>query len=140
MSNANKQIDSFFDKVEERVVQTQKNIIASAMGSLFAESPHYDDAPYAKGEYDSNHKISINNSPLSRHNLPSRDKEASRARHMTEGAKANSIKLGDQVRITNTTEHAGDVEKGGPTWGRPGYRVYTNTSRFLRDEYSDVIE
>jgi hypothetical protein len=147
MPETDKQIDNFFDKVEKRVEDKQKEIVAEAMFSLFIESPHHayslfdkDGAPYARGEYDSNHKISINNSALTPHNPPSFDKEMSRAKHIAESYQINSIKIGDNVRVTNTTEHAGDVEHGGPTWGRPGYETYTDTLRYLRDKYKDVTK
>jgi hypothetical protein len=156
MSNANKQIDNFFDKVEKKVEDKQKEIVAEAMFSLFNKSPHIsgpvlefeheaafnsdDGAEWALGEYDSNHKISINNSPLTPHYPASMSRSISYARHIAESSQINSIKIGDHVRIENTTRYAFDVEEGGITWYRPGYYVYTNTLHNLKDKYRDVVK
>jgi hypothetical protein len=139
---AKQQIKDFFKKTRKSVAKTQQNMVDVAMQELFDGPPHSGDpeSPYSQSEYDANHKIQINHGLVSPHNPPTNNTGVSFALHYMEKEKADQIESGDRVAIFNTTLHNAAVEFGGATWGRPGYYVYTNTMRRLKERFSDVTK
>jgi len=135
-------IDNFFDKVEKKVVEVQKDIAKDALNLLFRKSPHAGENQ-AKGEYDANHKISINHGSTSGHHGPTHSKTASKVLINIEKAKLSRTKIGDTITVLNDTAHAIDVEIGknnpGNTWKRRGYYPYRKTKIDLMGKHSNVI-
>ena len=135
--------NSFFKKAKKRVAEKQREIVEDTMDTLWRNSPHYLESrgEQAKGEYDANHKVVINNKPATPHNPATRDKERSRFLHNQEAAKKRGVECGDSVRILNTTEHATDVEYGGALWIKtPGYYTYKKTKAEIKGTYKNVLE
>jgi len=140
---ASKQIlDRFFDKQKEKIASVQIDIAKTAFDSLFAKSPHKGEpgSNFAEGEYDANHKISINGKSTSSHHSPTGSRTLSAQMIAIEKNKAEQIDCGDTAKIFNTSDHDQDVEYGGKTWGRPGYKPYRHTKNNLRARYNNVLE
>lgn len=53
---------SYFDRLRGRVAKQQGKIVSDTLDALFDNSPHLGDpeSPWATGEYEINHKVSIN--------------------------------------------------------------------------------
>jgi hypothetical protein len=134
-----KNIDSFFDKVEDSVAKKQGEIVQDALEILFEFSPHFGTSDKAMSEYDANHKIQINNGPISPHIPPTKSRATSKIMIDLEKQKADNIKCGDTVEIFNTTAHRESVEEGAavdPGWigarRAEGYHPYEKTKFFLK--------
>ena len=135
-------IDSFFKKQREKVAEKQQKIVSETLNGLFSLSPHVG-SDYSKGEYDANHKISINNGPVSSHHGPTHSETASKLLIDIERKKAENIKCGDSVEILNTTGHGDDVEYGvlvSDTWKRSGYRPYGKTNILIKQRNKNVLK
>jgi len=136
-------IDKFFDRVEAKIVKTQTKIASHALDTLFRKSPHAGENQ-AKGEYDANHKISINHAGHSSHHGPTHNEAASRMFITTEKAKLSAIKFGDSITVLNDTGHAIDVEIGmqqpGNTWKKRGYYPFRKTRVDLKRKYNNVLK
>lgn len=139
MADLNRKIiDNFFDKIEKKIVKTQTKIASDALSLLFRKSPHAGQN-YAKGEYDANHKISINNAGHSSHHGPTYSEAASGALLITEKAKLSTLKFGDTVTVLNDTAHAIDVETG-RLWSIDGYYPFRRTRFDLKRKYKNVLK
>ncbi len=135
-------IDNFFKKQREKVAKEQQKIASETLKSLFSLSPHVG-SDFSKGEYDANHKININNGPVSLHHGPTHSETASKLLIDIERQKAENIKCGDSVKIFNTTGHREDVEYGqvvSDTWKRSGYRPYRKTKNLIQQRYQNVLK
>jgi len=135
-------IDEFFKKQKEKVAKKQQEIAIVALISLFSKSPHAGE-DYSKGEYDANHKISINHKGGSSHHRATGSESNSKQFIDNEIRKAKTIKCGDSVNIFNTTGHAKDVEYGkvvSSTWKKSGYYPYLQINNLLDQRYKDVIK
>lgn len=136
-------IDKFIDKIEKKVVKVQSKMASDVLSSLFRSSPHAGQNQ-SKGEYDANHKLSINHKPTSPHHGPTGSEAASKGFVALEKTKLASLKFGDHVTILNDTEHAIDVEigmmKAGNTWKRGGYYPFRSALIDLKEKYSHVIK
>jgi len=142
MQSSKQILDKFFNRQKEKIASVQTDIAQAALGSLFAKSPHKGQpgSKYAKGEYDANHKISINSKPVSSHHPPTGSRELSAQMIEMEKSKANQVSCGDTVKIFNTSEHAQEVEYSGATWSRPGYKPYNHAQNNLEARYRSVLE
>lgn len=140
----NKQIiDKFFDRVEKKIVKTQTKIASDALDLLFRKSPHAGENQ-AKGEYDANHKISINRAGHSSHHGATHSEAASKMFVAAEKVKLSTLKFGNTVTVLNDTEHAIDVEIGmqqpGNTWKKNGYYPFRKTRVDLKRKYNNVLK
>ena len=142
MKSKNK-IDDFFKRLKKKVAEEQQEIISSSLRTLFNKSPHEGTNDYAKGEYDANHKISINHGPASAHHDATGSLGMSRLLIDNEIRKTQDIKSGDKVVIFNTTGHSVDVEYGADrslTWQRDGDHPYRETKNTIKTRYQDVLK
>ena len=159
---ANKSISDFFKKKKEAVASVQKEIASNAMEQLYESSPHMldQDSPYATGQYESNHKVSVNDEEFSAlhpslisefdfqsykdiQKDPSFFQEIiTEQRLQPEKDRLEKVKCGDSVTITNPTPHAYAVETGDdPQWHyNDGYHPYSNTKEVLKGRYKNVLK
>ena len=79
---------AFFNKQRQRVADVQKKIARDTLGTLYENSPHIGDpdSPWSEGEYEINHRLSINGKPMSLHRGPigTSSKEYQQAEQMAE--------------------------------------------------------
>ncbi len=141
--NNHKKLNNFFDKQEKRVAARQKEISEDVIDTLFDLSPHVDTAPFSYGEYDANHKISVNGSAETPWRFPTLSRAVSKSFINEEKANLEGLKCGDTVTIRNESYHAEDVEFGflrNNDWNRPGYMTYTLTKAFAKGKWGNVIK
>lgn len=139
--SVNSDIDAFIKKQEERVGAVQKGMARDVLDELFSRSPHFNPIDFkSDGEYDANHKISVNGLPPSPHHAATHSRMISSQAITVEKSKASGIKCGDNVVVINDTPHAGDVEYGGWTWIRKGYATFSNAKRSIKKRYSNVLK
>jgi hypothetical protein len=130
-------IDAFIDDVTKQVLNKQKEIVSTAMDSLFSLSPHYiggslGRSRYAQGEYDANHKVLIDGMPMTSKNAPTFSYEVSKSINEAEKGVLDLVtELGHTVSVTNFAPHAIEVETGFG-WRVPGYAPYTITNDLIK--------
>jgi len=144
-------VSNFFNKKRDEVAEVQQDITKTTLDTLFEFSPHLHDpySKFAKGEYEINHKVSINDSEPSQHHPPA-SLSGSPAAISQEDLKeyiekekdtSNGIECGDAVGIFNTTKHAVAVETGNdPMWVKEGYHTYTLTRDSIKLRYKNVLK
>jgi len=151
-SDSDRKIKMFFDKTRKRTVNVEKKIMKDALDSLYEFSPHYmdPDSPFANGEYEINHKVSVNDGETTSHHPPigsgQQTKGAIEEGHLKEFIekekdRVDVAKCGDSVSIFNTTAHADAVETGDdPVWQKEGYFPYKRTKDYLKKRYKNVLK
>ena len=113
----------YLKKKENNVVDTQKEIVSTAMDMLFTFSPHHPDFDFrndeifpgymATGEYDANHKITSESISESKEILSTGSLPLSAALHNSEKERVHGVSdIGETVTIKNMTNHAHGVEHG----------------------------
>ena len=141
-----KKVSLFFSKIRKDTQEIQIQMAKDCLDELFEASPHAGapSSDFSKSEYDANHKLIINNTNISVHNSATHSQTASRALLEVEKLKADQIKCGDSITITNTTPHALDVEIGpeatGNLWLRPGYFPYQIAKNIIKNRNKDVLK
>ena len=133
MENYMNEVDKYIEEITETIEYDVQKLIRSGLEQLFMRSPHHSTAPFADSEYDANHHILINNLTDHIHNKPTLSKALSEKENEKERKKTKKIKLGDKIKIVNSTEHAEDVEYG-TGWTVGGYYPYRETKIKLKND------
>jgi len=144
---AEEEAENFLKEIESDVVQVQREIASNAMDVLFERSPHYSpngDSPYALGEYDANHKVTLSTKTrrtVSTHYGPTRSVSLSRSLHEQEKSKIEAVEeFGMDISIENTTyDHREEVENGTGWVTASAYRPYTHAIHETKVKFGEYL-
>jgi len=147
----------YIKKKENAVVDTQKDVVKTAMNSLFNFSPHHspnglygenftsisDVVPHpgytASGNYDANHKIASESLGSSGSSGRTYSKESSRAINTRETSRVENISdIGETVNIENTTNHVENVEYGFSYTGTTEHSAKSGRGRRERAPWKNI--